>query len=117
MQGKQIFPRLLIVLAMSCTMMAAGASSAWSADIHTAKSAGQIGEQLDGYLGVVGAATEDIRALVQDINQKRKAVYQDIASKNGVTLQAVENMAGKKAIQKTEPGQFIRSDSGAWVKK
>ncbi|WP_236075284.1 YdbL family protein [Mariprofundus sp. EBB-1] len=116
MQIKQNLFRFMAVLAVSLTMIVAGASSAWSADIRSAKAAGQIGEQLNGYLGVVSSAPADVRAMVQDINQKRRAVYQRIASKNGTSLQAVEQMAAKKAINKTPPGQYIQS-SGGWVKK
>ncbi len=117
MQGKQIFSRLILILAVGCTMMAVGAGSAWSADLRTSKAAGLIGEQPNGYLGVVGAAPADVQELVRDINQKRKAVYQDIATKNGTPLQAVEQMAGKKTIKKTAQGQFIRTESGEWIKK
>ena len=117
MKDKQILFRLMTILAVSLTMIAAGASSAWSADIRTSKAAGQIGEQLSGYLGVVGSAPGDVRSLVQNINQKRKAAYQNIARKNGTSLQAVEQLAGKKAINKTPSGQFIRSSSGQWIKK
>jgi len=116
MLSKYIF-RFITIVAMSLTMLAAGASSAWSADIRTAKASGQIGEQRNGYLGIVSAASDDVQALVQEINQKRKAIYQRIASKNGSSLQTIEIMAGKKAIQKTQQGQFIRSSSGEWVKK
>jgi len=116
MQGKYIF-RFLAIVAVSLTMLAAGASSAWSADIRTAKASGQIGEQRNGYLGIVSTASGEVQALVRDINQKRKALYKGIASKNGTSLQTIEKIAGKKAIKKTPKGQFIRSSSGRWVKK
>ena len=38
-----------------------------------ARAAGQIGEQPDGYLGFATTPTPAIRALVQDLNIKRKA--------------------------------------------
>jgi len=116
MQIKQNLFRFMAVLAVSLTMIVAGVSSAWAADIRTAKAAGQIGEQLNGYLGVVSSAPADVRALVQDINQKRRAVYQNIASKNGTSLQVVEQMAAKKAINKTPSGQYVQSPGG-WVRK
>ncbi len=117
MQGKQILFRFMAVLAVSVTMIAVGASSAWSADIRSAKASGQIGEQLNGYLGIISSAPGDVRTLVQQINQKRRAVYQNIASKNGTSLQAVEQMAAKKTISKTPHGQYIQSSSGGWVRK
>jgi len=117
MRGKHIIFRLMAALAVSLTMIVAGVGSAWSADIRTSKAAGQIGEQPNGYLGIVSSAGGGVQALVQEINLKRKAVYQKIASKNGTSLNAVEQMAGKKAIAKTPSGQFVRSPSGAWQRK
>ena len=43
-------------------------------------------------------------------------MYEKIAKKNGTTLHAVEVLAGKKAIAKTPPGQFINLGKG-WQKK
>jgi uncharacterized protein YdbL (DUF1318 family) len=91
---------------------------AWSATLAQAKSQGLVGEQADGYLGVVAAsATADVKALVADINQKRRSEYQAIAQRNNTSLDAVEALAGKKAIDLTPPGQYVRLPSGQWVKK
>ncbi len=117
MRGKHIIFRLMAALAVSLTMMVAGVGSAWSADLRSAKAAGQIGEQPNGYLGIVTSASGDVQALVKTINLKRKDVYQKIAGKNGTSLNAVEQMAGKKAMAKTPSGQFVRSASGAWQRK
>lgn len=117
MKAKSILFRLLAVITMMICVAGLNISSAWSADLHQAKAAGQIGEQTNGYLGIVAAATGDVSALVNDINQQRRAAYQNIAQKNGTSLQAVELLAGQQAINKTPPGQFIRSSSGQWIKK
>ena len=111
-----LFRSLLVVVVMALAA-GLGATSAWSADLHQAKAAGQIGEQPNGYLGVVGNAPPDVQALVSNINQQRRAAYQNIAQKNGTSLQAVEVLAGKQAIDKTPPGQYIRTPSGQWIKK
>jgi uncharacterized protein YdbL (DUF1318 family) len=55
--------------------------------------------------------------LVKDINQKRRQTYEDIAHRNTTSLQAVEMLAGKTAIENTKPGNFIQLPSGQWVKK
>jgi len=117
MQGKQLMLRFFVVVMMGFAVMAASAGSAWATDLRTAKAAGLIGEQPNGYLGIVSTAGDDVRALVQEINQKRRAAYRKIAAKNGIPLQNVEQMAGKKAMNKTPAGQYIRSSSGQWVKK
>ena len=84
-------------------------------DLQTAKSQGLVGETLTGYLAPV-KATPEVQELVKTINAKRKAQYKKIAQRNKTSLQAVEQLAGKKAIEKTPPGQFIKTDDG-WRKK
>ena len=40
-----------------------------------ARATGKVGEKMDGYLGVVGGGTPALRAMVDDLNIKRRAVY------------------------------------------
>ena len=89
--------------------------AAFALDLHTAKSQGLVGETATGYLGVV-AESSQVAQLVRDINAQRKAEYQRIASKNNISLADVEALAGKKAIEKTPPGQYVNVGSG-WIKK
>ena len=89
----------------------------FAADLQQAKSEGLVGEQLNGYLGVVSAeASSDVRTLVSDINAKRKAKYESIASQNSTSLETVELLAGKKAIEKTRAGNYVQTATG-WKKK
>ena len=103
--------KLLLVLALL------GPASALAVDLQQAKKDGLVGEQLNGYLGLVGAnAPVEVRALIADVNAKRKARYQSIATQNSARLETVELLAGKKAIEKTRPGNYIQSAAG-WKKK
>lgn len=100
------------------TALAAGlvlSAAAFALELPAAKSQGLVGEQPSGYLGIVSKATPDVQALVNDINQKRKAAYQGIAQRNGTDITAVEQLAGKKAIEQTPAGQFVKLPSGEWV--
>lgn len=105
---------LLLAFGFSLSALALDLSGAMTA-LPAAKAAGQLGEQTDGYLGVVrpGGQAAEIARL---INQARRAEYQKLASQNGIRLSDVEVMAGKKAVEKTPPGQFIRID-GQWRRK
>ncbi|TNE60128.1 MAG: DUF1318 domain-containing protein, partial [Sphingomonadales bacterium] len=60
-----------LALAVFATPVMAQRDPAYAA----ARSAGEIGEQMDGYLGIVGSATPELRRVVNDINIKRRAVY------------------------------------------
>lgn len=95
---------------------------AWALDLNgamnslgQAKNSGLLGEQPNGYLGVVnnqGNAGEIARL----INAARKAEYQRLAKDNNLQLSDVETMAGKKAIEKTPSGHYIMVN-GRWLKK
>ncbi|PJA32275.1 MAG: DUF1318 domain-containing protein [Zetaproteobacteria bacterium CG_4_9_14_3_um_filter_53_7] len=117
MKAKTTLFSLLAIITMMFSMVGMNAGNAWSADLQQAKAAGQIGEQPNGYLGIVGSAPGDVQALVSSINNQRRAAYQNIAQSNGTSLQAVEVLAGRKAIEKTPSGQYIQSPSGQWIRK
>ena len=90
----------------------------WALTLDEAKTQGVVGEQPNGYLGVVqSGASAEAQALVNDVNQKRRQMYEDIARRNSTKLDAVEMLAGKTAIDNTKPGNFVRRPSGQWVKK
>ena len=90
--------------------------SVYAIELDAAKADGLVGERADGYLAAVNASvSEEISALIDDINGKRKAQYQRIAEKNGIPLADVEALAGKKTIEMTESGGWVFVDS--WLQK
>ena len=92
--------------------------SAAAATLDSAKADGWIGEQPNGYLGLVrNDAPADVKALVNDVNAKRKARYQEIASQQGAPLAEVEKVGGQTAIEKTRSGHYVQDASGRWRKK
>ena len=109
--------RKMLKVLLTAAAITAG-SSALGLEVQEAKSAGWVGEQRDGYLGLVApSAPPEAKKLVADINQARRASYRDIAAKNGIELRAVELLAAEKALQKTQSGQFIQAEDGSWVRK
>lgn len=107
---------LLVILSLSLALpvLAMNLQQAMS-NLPSAKDQGLVGEQPNGYLGVVkaeGQAAEIVRL----INQARREQYQKLAQENGLPLADVEAMAGQKAIERTTSGHVIQVD-GKWVKK
>lgn len=91
---------------------------AFAMDLQQAKSAGWIGEQIDGYVGLVrGDAPPEVRQLVQSINDQRRQHYRRIASQQDIDVQKVELLAAEKAIEKTPPGQHVQDTAGNWLRK
>ena len=79
-----------------------------------ARAAGQVGEKMDGYLGIVGTETPELRRIVNDINIKRRAVYAERAQANNATLEEYALTAGCQAILATAPGEKYQAPDGSW---
>lgn len=79
-----------------------------------ARSSGQVGEKMDGYLGIVGTPTPELQRLVDDINIKRKAVYVQRAQAERATVEEYALTAGCQAIAKTVPGEKYQAPDGSW---
>lgn len=111
MQRTHFFRRTLTGLALSLTM----ALPAFALELDEAKAAGLVGETNMGYIAAVKPSPE-VDALIISINSQRKVYYQDIATKNDISLQAVEARAGLKAVEKTAPGGYVNTGDG-WLQK
>lgn len=79
-----------------------------------ARSAGQVGERPDGYLGVVGNQSDAIRDMAADINLKRKKAYTDQAQAEGGTVEQRGFVAGCNLIARTSAGEKYMDPAGAW---
>lgn len=80
-----------------------------------AKAQGIVGEQPNGYLGIV-QTSQEAENIARLINEARRSEYQRLARDNGINLADVEAMAGQKAIERTQRGHFILVD-GNWVQR
>src|SRR5262245_30926484 len=89
---------------------------AFGLSLEEAKTKGLVGERQNGYLGVVNPASQEAQSLSSEVNQKRRQAYQEIAARNRTQLEAVEALAGEKAIQNTKPGNFVEGPGG-WTRK
>jgi uncharacterized protein len=105
--------RIGAVLLMLCTALPAAADS-----LDEAKAEGQVGERIDGYVGVVDAnASGEVRALVDQVNAERKEKYAEIAAERGTSIQAVAQIAGQKLIGRAPGGQYVLGANGQWRQK
>ena len=111
MRNRQVICVFAFAIVWSvCTGFALGLS------LEEAKTNGLVGEKTNGYLGVVTPGSPEAQALAADVNEKRRQAYHDIAARNKTPLQAVEALAGEKAIQNTKPGHFVEAPGG-WTRK
>ncbi|NBX92368.1 MAG: DUF1318 domain-containing protein [Proteobacteria bacterium] len=85
-------------------------------EIIDLKDKGLIGEQPDGYLGVVkdqdGAA-----AIVAAENADRREEYNKRAKSQGQTVEVFGKVIGGAKTRDEKSGRFVRDGAGTWLKK
>jgi uncharacterized protein YdbL (DUF1318 family) len=91
---------------------------AQDAVISAAKAAGTVGEQSDGYLGIKGSVSAEVRAAVDALNIKRRAAYTDLATKRGATVAEVAAVTGCQTLaSRVSQGQIYKIGSADWQTK
>ena len=102
---------MLGATATSAVAMQAGRDPAY----QSARESGLVGEKSDGYLGFVSSPSPAIKALVDDINIKRKAAYSKESLANGATVEEMALRNGCRLIgERTVTGEKYQTPSGAW---
>ncbi|MFT7471794.1 MAG: hypothetical protein ACI8XU_001690 [Kiritimatiellia bacterium] len=103
-------------LLLACMLLLVPMSFALT--LQEAKNEGLVGEQRDGYVGLVmDSAPADVMALARDVNNQRRELYQQIATQNNLTVEQVAALAFEKAVEATLSGQYLQNAAGGWVKK
>ncbi len=111
--------KLLIAAGLGIFMVAGTTAYAMQGDAAgQLRATGLVGEQADGYLGLVGAAPGDVRAQMESINIQRRAAYTQLAAQRGATI---EEVAAATACQifasRILPNQFYRLLDGVWRRR
>ncbi|TMJ19638.1 MAG: DUF1318 domain-containing protein [Alphaproteobacteria bacterium] len=107
--------KLLIAAGIGIAVVAVTRAYAMQDAAGQLRASGQVGEQSDGYLGLVGAAPADVRAQMEQVNIQRRAAYTQLATQRGATI---EEVAAATACQlfsgRVGPGQYYRLPDGVW---
>ena len=110
--------RILLPLLAFLAVFAVILTGPASADaLDDAKRNGLVGETTRGYIAPVASPTAEVTRLVNDINQRRRAAYEDIAKKNGIPVQQVEALTGKRIIERAPAGTYYQDGGGTWKRK
>ena len=99
--------------AVALAGLSAGAMAQRDPAYATAREAKQVGEQPDGYLGVVSGGAS-VQAMVRDINIKRKAAYTASAQASGSTVEQFAFTSGCNLVAKVGQGEMYKTPSGQW---
>lgn len=101
-------------LVLAGLALSAPASAQRDPAYQSARSAGQVGEKPDGYLGVVGSQSAAVQSMVSDLNIRRRENYAQKAQEQGVTLQEYAITQGCILISRTQAGEKYQAPDGSW---
>ena len=105
---------MMVAAAVALGRLSVAASAQRDPAYAAARAGGEVGEQPDGYLGLVGAASGDLRALVNNINIQRKSAYTQKAQASGATVEQLAFTSGCNLILQTNAGEKYKTPGGVW---
>ncbi len=113
--------KLMIAAALGTAAFAGGTAFALTMQADAAaqlRATGQVGEQADGYLGLVGSANAEIRAQVDAVNIQRRAYYTQLAARRSATIEEVAAATACEIFaSRIGAGQHYRLPDGVWRRR
>ena len=114
--------RMKIMIAAGVAVAALAGGTAYAFVFQDAaaqlRASGAVGEQADGYLGLVGSASADVRAQMDSVNIQRRAAYTRLASQRNATIEEVAAATGCSLLaSRVGPGQYYRLTDGVWRRR
>lgn len=82
-----------------------------AAAVESLKDAGRVAEDRRGYLRPLKVeATDQVKAIVAQVNDDRRVVYQRLATEQKLELPIVERIAGDARVTGEQPGRLVLDD-------
>ena len=106
-----------MMLPVWLSVIAAPVAAQSSSVIVAARSAGQIGERYDGYLGYALSPEPRLRAQVESVNIRRRAFYSDLAAKRGASRVEVGITAGCELLGSVAVGEAYLLGDNVWRRR
>ena len=111
--------RLQLFAAALALAGAAGlASAAMQESAAELRATGLVGEQYDGYLGLVGSAPPRVRAEMDAVNIRRRAHYTELATRRRARVEEVAVAAACEIFaSRVAPGQYYMLQDMVWRRR
>ncbi len=114
-------PLLKLVFALTvafAALYAAPNSAQADARLDAYRANGVIAERFDGYVEIRDSnAPSEARALVENVNAKRRALYTQRASESNVPVAEVGKVFANKIVETAPPGTYFRQPGGGYVRR
>jgi len=94
--------------------LASLSTPAWSQSLNDLRASGKVGE---GYDGFARARDGAVAAMVDSVNAKRRAIYEQRAKEQGTSVDQVGKVYAGQIISQSPAGTWVLSASGTWQQK
>ena len=108
---------MIRILSVALALALAAGPAAAQDLVTSARASGQVGERYDGFLGVVGNASEPVRRQVGAINIKRRSLYNSLAARKGVSPQEVGLTAACTTMARVAVGELYFGQDQGWKRR
>lgn len=112
MKRSAVLAVVLILFALSFGTAAVAADA-----LDELRKSGAVGERYDGLLVLRSQNDAAARAVVDQINAKRSAIYEAQAKKQGAAVKEVGKVYALEIVAKAIPGTWFLGEDGKWVQK
>ena len=107
---------LLAIALFASSLLASSPADARPIDDYRAQ--GVIAERFDGYVELrAGNAPADARQLVDEVNGKRRALYEQRAKEQGVSAAEVGKVYAPQIMKDAPGGTFFKQPNGSYSQK
>lgn len=105
------------ILVMMLGLLVTLAHPAVAQSLDALRASGAVGERYDGYAVVREPNAAGAKSVVDSVNQKRRAIYEERAAAEGVSVEAVGKVYAKQIVQQAPRGTWFLDESGKWRQK
>jgi len=110
---KKSLPEVSYALWLALILAAFIAMPVWADSLENLRASGAIGESYNGY---VVAREPSAQGEAEEINAKRRTIYQGEATAKGIDIDQVAKVYAAEIIRTVPPGTWIQTN-GQWKKK
>ena len=103
-----------MVLAATILVLGLSAPPALAQSLDQLRASGAVGERYDGYAQALQSGAAGV---VQQVNAKRRQIYQQTADKEGASIDQIGRIYARQIFAKAPPGTKFLQENGSWIAK
>ena len=103
-----------MVLAATVLVLGLSGPPALAQSLDQLRASGAVGERYDGYAEALQSGAAGV---VQQVNAKRRQIYQQTADKEGASVDQIGRVYARQIFAKAPPGTKLLQENGSWVTK